>query len=162
MYYVVESQPLTWDEARLYVFSLGDGWRIPSYNEIHNLLVREDDDPELQNVWCADQMSLLEYEQEHFKKYALEDEYYEFTLDYIPPDWKTVAEYVDGRVSSYNMVWDDFKANLIVIKGEQIYGNALVNRTFRHPLDKPKPHVVELHPLLAKYYPELVDTFKGE
>lgn len=125
MYHVSEAPPMTFDEARMYVFSLGDGWRIPKYDE----------------------MKCLPAPIHYFKGSYLEETFW--------VDDRTAAEYINGRFcGKYTTERDGQKARLIIVKGEYVPYECIRVRTYICPIERVEQKPAGLHPLLRNLYPE--------
>ena len=125
MYYVSEALPMTFDEARMYVFSLGNGWRIPKYDE----------------------MKCLPTPVHYVKGSFVEETYW--------VDNNTAAKYVNGRfVGKYTNASTGQKASLIIVKGEYVPYECIRVRTYICPIEPYVQKPAGLHPLLKNLYPE--------
>ena len=124
MYYVSEAPPMTFDEARMYVFSLGNGWRIPKYDE----------------------MKCLPTPVHYTIGSCIEDIYW--------VDNKSAAEYVNGRFIGSYFEPKDHKASLIIVKGEYVPYECIRVRTYICPIEPFVQKPAGLHPLLKNLYPE--------
>lgn len=131
MYYVSEALPMTFDEARMYVFSLGNGWRIPKYDEMKCLSAPV-----------------------HLKLGSrIEDIYW--------VDDKTAAVYINGRFGGEYIEPKDQKASLIIVKGEYVPYESMRVRTYICPIEKFVQKPSGLHPMIKNMYPEWFEEEGG-
>lgn len=62
MYYVSDVKPLSFDEARMYAFSLGNGWRIPKPDEMQCLKVHYGSGDDREATYWVDDETAAVYE----------------------------------------------------------------------------------------------------
>jgi hypothetical protein len=131
MYYVSEALPMTFDEARMYVFSLGNGWRIPKYDEMKCLPAPV-----------------------HLKLGShVEDIYW--------VDNESAAVYINGRFVGDYIKPIDQKASLIIVKGEYVPYESMRVRTYICPIEKFVQKPSGLHPMIRNMYPEWFEEEGG-